>query len=108
MRVGDTWNETGPQHKVGNWIVDERIVGHVAVRETIDVPAGRYDCMRVDADVSFGVKSFTLQRIDSRWYCPAIKWFAKESIEVRNFNPYQTGYSRTFEQSELVLFTPGQ
>lgn len=108
MRLGDTWNATGPQHQVGYWIVDERIVGHVVTRETIDLSAGTYDCIRVDADVSFGVKSFTQQRIHSRWYCPAIKWFAKESIETREFNPSSTGYSRTFEQSELVLFTPGR
>ena len=107
MKIGDAWSVSGPSHRVGAWAADENIRGRVAATDTIDGPAGPLDCMRVEADVGYGVKAYSKQELHVRWYCPAIKWIAKETTEEREFNPYQTGYSRRFTESQLVEFIAG-
>jgi len=106
LEVGKQWRMSGPSHAIVNWNSDEEVIGRVLAAETIRVPAGTFECMRVETEVNLGVKSYSQQRIHTRWYCPQIKWIAKEKIETRVYDPSR-GYTRTFTESVLISFKRG-
>jgi hypothetical protein len=77
--------------------------------ETVNVPAGAFQCYRVEAEMTLLGSAFSEYRIWTRWYCPEIKWIAKEVFEVRRnnkFNPADSHFA--IETSELTKFTPGK
>ena len=80
----------------------------VVAVESITVPAGTFECFRIDVKAEFGARSYQQRNTWSRWYCPKIKWIAKERHETYIYDVTKGGGSPTVETSELVKFTPGQ
>jgi len=104
LKVGDQWTYT---RKFANPALEEKGTAKVVTYESITVPAGTFDCYRVDIDASFNNKQYSEQRLWQRWYCPKVKWIAKERLETRVFQPRSPG-TTTVASSELAKFTPGE
>ncbi len=80
----------------------------VVAQEQVTVPAGTFQCWRVEAEASLVNKTYSERRIWTRWYCPEVKWIAKEIVETTVFNPGNPASNgRTVATSELRRFTPG-
>jgi hypothetical protein len=103
MKVGDEWPMS---RKFDNPVVSESGKAKVAAYEEITVPAGTYGCYRVEADVMLRNQTHTENRVWKRWYCPQIKWIAKEVLETR-VHSRSVASGTTIVTSELVKFTPG-
>jgi len=81
----------------------------VVAYETLTVPAGTYQCYRVEANSALTNRTYTERRTWVRWYCPEVKWIAKETAETITFNPYNPAATGTTKlSSELVRFAPGK
>jgi len=81
----------------------------VAAQEQVTVPAGTFQCWRVEAEASLVNKSYSERRLWKRWYCPEVKWIAKEVVETTIFNPGNPAANgRTVQTSELVRFAAGK
>ena len=81
----------------------------MVAQEQITVPAGSYQCYRIDAESTLVQRTYYERRFWKRWYCPVVMWFAKEVLETITFdrlNPAANG--TVVETSELVRFTPGK
>jgi ribosomal protein S28E/S33 len=66
----------------------------VVAIESITVPAGTFQCYRIEANSSQGGRQDSTQRSWVRWYCPEVKWMAKEIVETIVFsrsNPSANG-----------------
>ena len=106
LQLGSEW---AVARKFPNPGTDERGSAKVVAFETITVPAGAFQCYRVEAQTSLTNKTYNETRSWVRWYCPAVKWIAKEIVETRTFNPANPAATGTTVQtSELVKFTPGK
>jgi hypothetical protein len=101
------------------WPIDRRFTNpgtsetgkaKVAAQEQITVPAGTFQCYRIEAESSTVNKAnYSARRIWKRWYCPDVKWIAKEVLESTIFDRNNPGANgMTVETSELVRFTPGK
>jgi hypothetical protein len=103
--IGDAWSGAGA---VGGDTWREQVGARVVARETVNVTAGTFDCLRVEAHVRVAVKAFGQDAVHTRWYCPAVRWFAKERVEIRRFDPYgAVPFSNEIIESELASFVPG-
>ncbi len=106
LQIGSEW---AVARKFPNPGTDERGSAKVVAFETITVPAGTFQCYRVEAQASLTNKSYNETRNWVRWYCPEIKWIAKETVETKTHNPYNPAATgTTLQTSELVKFTPGK
>jgi hypothetical protein len=81
----------------------------VKAYEKATVPAGTYDCFRVEGVVwgSLGIAPYprlTSHQDVTYWYCPTIKWFARLKSHRRGdqYSPYIDS------ESELTSFSAGQ
>ena len=104
LKVGAEWSYT---RKFTNPMLEEKGEAKVVAFETITVPAGTFECYRVDVRAEFAARNYQQKNTWSRWYCPKIKWVAKERHETYIFNPGAGGASTTVDTTELVKFTPG-
>jgi hypothetical protein len=104
LKVGDEWTFS---RKFANPSVGEQGKAKVVAFEPLTVPAGTFQCFRVEADASLTNKAYKENRTWVRWYCPDVKWIAKEVLETRTTSR-ESGSSSTVETSELVKFTPGK
>ena len=106
LKIGEEW---AVGRKFANPHLEERGKARVVGNETITVPAGTFQCYRVEAQTSRTNKTYNETRNWVRWYCPDVKWIAKEIVETRTYNPYNPAATGTTQQtSELVKFTPGK
>jgi hypothetical protein len=103
LRVGDEWSYT---RKFDNPNLEETGKAKVEAYEKISVPAGTFDCYRIEIRASWGAMGASEENHWTRWYCPQVKWIAKERHETRRFNRRTPG-GETIATSELVSFTPG-
>jgi hypothetical protein len=106
MKVGDGW-------EMSRRYADPRAVesgeAKVVAYEQITVPAGTFQCFRVEAKATLNNKSFAEASKWTRWYCPEVKHFAKESFEQTVTGSMTSGRNgTTLVASELVKFTPGK
>ncbi len=81
LKVGDSWKFSVPLPNNPNW--GEEGVANVAALEKITVPAGDFDCYRIEYESTSGTRNYKEQRLFKRWYCPSIKWIAKEIVATR-------------------------
>ena len=89
--------------------VGETGTAKVVSVERVTVPAGTFDCYRTEIASSRTNKQFKTNTKWVRWYCPDVKWFAKQVVETYTYNPYNpAGTGTTVETSELMKFTPGK
>jgi hypothetical protein len=106
LAVGKEWSIA---RKFANPSVSENGKAKVVAIESVTVPAGTFQCYRIEASSSQGGRQDSTQRSWIRWYCPEVKWIAKEIVETVVFsrsNPAANG--TTVETSELTRFTPGK
>ena len=80
MKVGDEWKVS---RKFPNPSTSEDGKARVAAYETITVPAGKFQCYRIEVRTELVTRKHTEQRFLTRWQCPEVKWFAKEVLEIR-------------------------
>ena len=107
LRVGDKWDISRRFENPGQI---EMGTAEVVAYESITVPAGTFQCYRVDAKTAINTKYYREFRSWNRWYCPDVKWIAKEKYETSTWsvaNPAANGLVVT-QTSELVRFTRGQ
>jgi len=105
LKVGDSWSFVRKAGQNGQG--EERGEAKVVKIESITVPAGTFECYRIDAKAQFTLRTYNEQREWARWYCPTVKWIVREDLETNTFRPGAGGQSRTKATSELVSFTPG-
>ena len=106
LKVGSSWSYTATPNPTSN--ARENGEAKVVAYESITVPGGTFDCYRIDAQSTVSVRAYNAHRQWSRWYCPAIKWIAKEQLEANIFDPGKGGGTKTVTTSELTAFNPAQ
>jgi hypothetical protein len=104
LKVGDAWTFS---RKFANPGTAEDGKAKVVAFESLTVPAGTFQCYRVEAEASLTNKAYKENRTWVRWYCPEVKWIAKETLETKT-SSRESGSSATAETSELVKFIPGK
>jgi hypothetical protein len=106
LAVGKEWSVS---RRFPNPSTSETGKARVAAQEQVTVPAGTFQCWRVEAEASLVNKNYSERRLWKRWYCPEVKWIAKEVVETTIFNPGNPASNgRTVQTSELVRFTAGK
>lgn len=105
LKVGNSWTYSAITNPAS--LAREKGEVKVVAYESISVPAGTFDCYRIDAEATTAARAYKAQRRWSRWYCPAIKWIGKQHLETNIFNPGGVN-TRTDETSELTSFSPGK
>jgi hypothetical protein len=106
LKVGNEWSLS---RKFANPGTGETGKAKVVAYEAVTVPAGNFQCYRVEADATLTNKTYYETRKWVRWYCPEVKWIAKETVETKTYNPYNPAATGTVQvSSELVNFTPGK
>lgn len=103
MRVGDSWSFV---RRFDNPNIEDQGWVHVVAYESITVPAGTFDCFRVEARLSSVNENARTASTSVRWYCPAIKWIAKEHFEDTVTAKYTLG-SRLSQTSVLLRYRSG-
>ena len=82
----------------------------VLAQERVTVPAGTFECLKVETEVESGfARSQSMFTRTVRWHCPAIKWAARDDYRYGTssaYNPAESGYRAT--DLVLVRFTPGK
>ena len=107
LDVGKRWKH---QRKIAGatWSGTEESEWEVKAAEKITVPAGTFDCVRVEGNAyrSWSATSFAQSTNKARtettyWFCPAIKWAAKWRIS----DQASAGAPLVTTLSELTSFT---
>lgn len=103
LRVGGEWSFSSSQ---GEHFQD----GHhrVVAYETITVPAGTFDCFRLEGVSIYNEKTWKVNYSDTwrmtRWYCPRVKYIAKWHIERNSAVYFGYGLNHDVLDSELIYF----
>lgn len=103
LKVGDEWTyatKSGSLQGITSASVK------VATYESITVPAGTFSCYRLDIVENYGNKGYGEFVLRTRWYCPEVKWIAKERVET-SITHANGKFETTVTVSELVKFTAG-
>jgi hypothetical protein len=110
LTVGKTWKHE--RKTAGDtWNGIEQSTWTVRAYEKVTVPAGTFDCFKVEGETHGNWTSAQAvaqqwnrsTTLTTYWYCPAVKWVAKWIIE----NTAYLSATRTVTTSELVKFEPG-
>jgi len=104
MSVGATWDYSA---RAGDGGLNERR-GHykVAAWEPVTVPAGSFECFRVEGAWQTTGRFINARGSDIYWYCPRLNFIAKRQAE----NTTESRRNPTVHEeqlSELTKFTPG-
>jgi hypothetical protein len=109
MKVGDHWDYTAELDNESAPGIEQKGSVKIVSYESITVPAGTFDCYRMEAEISVTYKLFWEHRFVTRWYCPAIKWMAKQREEVHFYFPFSGGWQPAqFAGLDLTKFTAGE
>lgn len=109
LDVGKRWKH---QRKIAGqtWSGSEESEWEVKAREKITVPAGTFDCVRVEGSAyrswsatGFSQSTHKANTQTTYWYCPAIKWVAKWQIR----DQASAGAPLVTTVSELTSFAAG-
>jgi hypothetical protein len=99
MRVGAEW--TASNKAFLQYVMDQHNRFRVVAYEPLTVPAGTFDCFRVEGESTITYKaSFSREIKETYWYCPKVASFAKllrESITISRDTPSSR------EATEVVL-----
>jgi len=103
MKIGNEWSYSAKAGEAG--MAERRGSYKVVAYEPVTVPAGTFDCFRVEGQWETSARGYTGKAREQYWYCPAIKFIAKSSSQFdQNFRD-RPSTSET-RQSELTKFTP--
>ncbi len=108
MSVGNEWKYTTRAGPTGQL---ERSGSYkVAAYETVTVPAGTFECFRVDGEWQTNGRGYSGRGSEKYWYCPKINYIAKRSSDFTATTRGATNVGTTSESrlSELTRFTPGK
>jgi hypothetical protein len=108
MSVGNEWKYTARAGPTGQL---ERSGSYkVAAFEPVTVPAGTFDCFRVDGEWQTNGRGYSGRGSEKYWYCPKINFIAKRSSDFTAVARTYTNAGTTSEArlSELTKFTPGK
>ena len=104
MKVGSEWSYSARAGEGG--MLERRGSYKVTAYEPVTVPAGTFDCFRVEGQWETSTRGgYTGRAREQYWYCPAIKYIAKSSFQFDQNWREQPSKSET-RQSELTKFTP--
>ena len=99
MRVGAEW--TSSNKAFLQYVMDQHNRFRVVAYETLTVPAGTFDCYRVEGASTITYKaSFSREIKETYWYCPKVASFAKLARDATTISR-DTPSSR--ESTEVVL-----
>jgi hypothetical protein len=104
MGVGNEWKysaragPTGQLERTGSY--------KVMAFEPVTVPAGTFECFRVEGEWQTSGRGYNGRGSEKYWYCPKINYIAKR---VSDFSAVtrDSGTSSEARISELTRFTPG-
>jgi len=103
MKIGSEWSYST---RAGEGGMLERRGGYkVVAYEPVTVPAGTFDCFRVEGEWENSSRSYTGKAREQYWYCPAIKFIAKSTFQFDQNWRDRPSRSET-RLSELTKFTP--
>ena len=99
MRVGAEWT---PSNKaLLQYVMDQHNRFKVVALESLTVPAGTFDCYRVEGASTIAYKAaFNRELKETYWYCPKVGSFAKMTRDTTTVSR-DTPSSR--ESTEIVL-----
>jgi hypothetical protein len=102
MEVGAEWRSSNKAFL--QYVMDQHNRYRVAARESITVPAGTFDCLRVEGHSTIVYKaSFNREIRETYWYCPAVGSFAKLERDTTTISR-DTPSSREHVAIELVRY----
>jgi len=104
MRVGAEWSFTT---KVGTAnVIDQRNSYQVVAYEPVTVPAGTFDCFKVEGKSEATYKvSYSYEMAETYWYCPKVNSIAKVHRETMT-RTRDSGSAREKTESQLTKYTP--
>jgi len=79
LSVGNEWKYTVRSGEIG--LEEHSGTYKVAAFEAVTVPAGTFNCFRVDGEWQTNGRGFSVRGSDKIWYCPAINFYVKRSSE---------------------------
>ena len=103
MKIGSEWSYTARAGEGG--MLERRGTYKVVAYEPVTVPAGTFECFRVEGQWENSTKSYTGRASEKYWYCPSIKYIAKFSYQFDQNWRDRPSKSET-RLSELTKFTP--
>lgn len=116
LRVGDAWSFASPfgARTPDGRNYEQRGQFRVAAYERITVPAGSYDCFRIEGEIHWTSNyDATTPEYNDRersqqinWYCPEVGYLGKQRIETYLGGHFATGHYRT-RQWELHRYRRG-
>jgi len=108
MSVGNEWKYTARAGPTG--VLERSGSYKVMAFESVTVPAGTFDCFRVEGEWQTNGAGYNARGSETYWYCPKISYIAKRSGELTVAQRTYTNYGKTSETrlSELTRFTAGQ
>ena len=99
MRVGAEW--TSSNKALIQYVMDQHNRYRVVALESLTVPAGSFDCYRVEGESTIAYKAaFNREIKETYWYCPKVASFAKMTRDTTTLSR-DTPSSR--ESTEIVL-----
>jgi hypothetical protein len=117
MRVGDAWSYASPP---GAMTTDgkgyeRRGSMKVIAYETVKVPAGTFKCFRIEGETELNAAvdptqpdfRHTEKRQVINWYCPEIRYLAKQQIKRNIGGSFTKAMYRKLD-SELLTHLPGK
>jgi uncharacterized protein DUF3108 len=108
MSVGSEWKYTARAGPTGQL---ERSGSYkVAAFEAVTVPAGTFECFRVDGEWQINGRGYSGRGSEKYWYCPKVNYIAKRDSDFTATTRSYTNVGTTSEArvSELTRFTPGK
>jgi hypothetical protein len=104
LKIGDVWRGQYKTRTLANGFTTAcRVSAKVAARETVKVPAGGFDALRVDGVVEcHGVdgNAMSIQTASSNWYAPAVKAIVKTV-----YSGMYEGRERNRTVTEMLAYT---
>jgi hypothetical protein len=104
MSVGSEWKYTARTGATGQ--LERNGTYKVAAFESVTVPAGTFECFRVDGEWQVNGRGYTGRGAEKIWYCPKINFIAKRSSDF-SATTRDSGASSEVRLVELTKFTPG-
>jgi hypothetical protein len=102
MSVGATWDYSA---RAGTDMNERRGQYKVAAWEPVTVPAGSFECFRVEGEWQTTGRYVNVRGRGIYWYCPRLNFIAKRQSEFTREIRGQPTVSET-RLSELTKFTP--
>ncbi len=105
MSVGNEWKYTARAGPTGQ--LDRSGTYKVVAFESVTVPAGTFDCFRVEGEFQLNGRGYSGRGNEKYWYCPKLNNIAKRTSEFTALTR-DSGTSSEARVSELTKFTPGK